>query len=56
MYNVEDFKKYLIDWFSANVELMVAAHDEQAEVARTNRERQKGKGQGKAKGKSKGKR
>ena len=60
-----------MEWFRANEGQMVAAYDQQAEVARINRERQlaakasaggdprpmsKGQGPAKGKGKSKGKR
>ena len=69
--NIENFRQYLIEWFRANDGQMVAACDQQAEVARINRERQlaakvsaggdpspttKGQGSAKGKGKSKGKR
>ena len=67
--NVESFRQYLVQWFRANEEQMIAAYDQQAEVARINRERQLAakasaggdprppttKGQGSAKGKGKGK-
>ena len=67
--NVESFRQYLVEWFRANVEQMIAAYDQQAAVARINRERQLAakasaggdprppttKGQGPAKGKGKGK-
>ena len=68
MDNIENFRQYLIEWFRANEEQMIAAYDQQAEVARINRERQLAakasaggdprpmtKGQGSAKGKGKGK-
>ena len=40
MDNIEDFRQYLIEWFRANEEQMIAAYDQQLKVARDNRERQ----------------
>ena len=38
--NIEDFRQYLIQWFRANEEQMIAAYDQQMKVARDNRKRQ----------------
>ena len=67
--NTEDFRQYLIQWFNANQEQMIAAYDQQMQVARDNRQRQlaakasaggdprpgTSEGQHAAKGKDKGK-
>ena len=51
MRNIEDYARELIEWFRPNQANMIAAHDEQKELAEQSRQRQKGKGKGKSKGK-----